>query len=310
MNKQIIRGLLGGTLLLCCSTLGSARDKDLEGSKDHPLITRYPGCVINSYETSAYDQFNLALARANYEKFEKSLPLEGKITRIGYECPEGRSALEIYRNIESALKRAGFNTLFACAGDACGKGAPDQNVKIGNYETWNYDVKYHLTAKLPRPEGDAYVHIGIWQSSRPYAEFDVIEVKPMESGLVTVNAAALAGDITSSGHAAVYGIYFDTGKADIKPESDAALAEIADLLQQGASLKIYVVGHTDNLGTLASNMDLSRRRADAVVKVLTTKYHIVATRLSAQGDGPTAPVASNDTEEGRAKNRRVELVKQ
>jgi OOP family OmpA-OmpF porin len=81
-------------------------------------------------------------------------------------------------------------------------------------------------------------------------------------------------------------------------------------LQQDPSLKLYVVVHTDNVGTLASNMDLSKRRGDAVVKVLTTKYNIAAARLSAQGDGPTAPVASNGSEEGRAKNRRVELVKQ
>ena len=98
--------------------------------------------------------------------------------------------------------------------------------------------------------------------------------------------------------------------ADVKPESDATLAEIAKLLQQTPGLKLYVVGHTDNVGTLASNLDLSKRRGDAVVKVLSTRYSIAATRLSSQGDGPTAPVASNESEEGRAKNRRVELVKQ
>lgn len=105
-------------------------------------------------------------------------------------------------------------------------------------------------------------------------------------------------------------IYFDTGKAEVKPESDAALEEIAKLLQQNPQLKLYVVGHTDNAGTWASNMDLSRRRANAVTQVLSTKHGVEAARLSPQGDGPTAPVASNDTEEGRANYRRVELVKQ
>ncbi len=116
--------------------------------------------------------------------------------------------------------------------------------------------------------------------------------------------------VARTGHAAIYGIYFDSGKADIKPESDATLKEIAKLLQADPALKLYVVGHTDNQGSLQSNMDRSRRRADAVTKQLTTKYAVSAARLSPQGDGPTAPVASNDTEEGRAKNRRVELVKQ
>ena len=132
----------------------------------------------------------------------------------------------------------------------------------------------------------------------------------MEGGLVTVNAAALGGDITRSGHAAVYGIYFDNAKAVVKPESDAALKEIAKLLQQTPALKILVVGHTDNAGSLASNMDLSKRRADAVVAALTTKYGVASARLVAQGAGPLAPVSSNNTEDGRAKNRRVELVAQ
>jgi outer membrane protein OmpA-like peptidoglycan-associated protein len=132
----------------------------------------------------------------------------------------------------------------------------------------------------------------------------------MEGGLITVDAAALSSDIAATGHTAVYGIYFDTAKAEVKPESDAALKEIAKLLQQTPTLKLFVVGHTDSVGALASNMDLSKRRADAVVAALTAKYGVAAARLAAQGCGPLAPVGSNDTEDGRAKNRRVELVKQ
>jgi outer membrane protein OmpA-like peptidoglycan-associated protein len=132
----------------------------------------------------------------------------------------------------------------------------------------------------------------------------------MESGLITVNAATLANDINRTGHASVYGIYFDTGKADVKPQSDATLKEIAKLLQGQPQLKLYVVGHTDNQGALDPNMDLSRRRAEAVLTALTTKYAVPAIRLRAYGCGPYSPVASNDSENGRAKNRRVELVKQ
>ncbi len=156
------------------------------------------------------------------------------------------------------------------------------------------------------------MHIGQWSNlvKGSAIMLYVVEIKPMEGGLVTVDAAALGGDITRSGHAAVYGIYFDTAKAEVKPESDAALKEIAKLLQQMPALKLLVVGHTDGVGALASNMDLSKRRADAVVAALTTKYGVAATRLSAQGAGPLAPVASNKSEDGRAKNRRVELVEQ
>jgi outer membrane protein OmpA-like peptidoglycan-associated protein len=132
----------------------------------------------------------------------------------------------------------------------------------------------------------------------------------MEIGLVTVNADALAKDIARTGHVAIYGIYFDTGKADLKPESEPVLKEIAKLLQHNPELKLYVVGHTDNVGDLTYNMKLSQARANAVVEELVSKYGVDAKRLKAHGVGPLSPVVSNNTEEGRAKNRRVELVEQ
>jgi OmpA-OmpF porin, OOP family len=108
----------------------------------------------------------------------------------------------------------------------------------------------------------------------------------------------------------LYGIYFDTDKTDVKPESQPTLQEIAKLLKQDASLRLYVVGHTDNVGTYDHNLDLSQRRAAAVVGELTTKHGVAAVRLRPAGVGMLSPVAPNDNEQGRAKNRRVELVKQ
>jgi outer membrane protein OmpA-like peptidoglycan-associated protein len=120
----------------------------------------------------------------------------------------------------------------------------------------------------------------------------------------------MGNDINSTGHVSIYGIYFDSGKAEIKSESDTAIAQISKLLKTNESLKLYVVGHTDNVGTIDTNMKLSKDRADAVVNVLITKYGIPSVRLKSYGVASLAPVASNDNEEGRAKNRRVELVKQ
>jgi len=88
------------------------------------------------------------------------------------------------------------------------------------------------------------------------------------------------------------------------------LREIAKLLQQNPDLKVYVVGHTDNVGDANYNMDLSKRRAEAVVQTLVSQYGIQENRLKAMGVGLFAPISSNGTEEGRAKNRRVELVKE
>jgi OmpA-OmpF porin, OOP family len=127
---------------------------------------------------------------------------------------------------------------------------------------------------------------------------------------VVANAAALSTGINGVGHIVVNGILFDTGKADVKPESDPARQEVAKLLKGHPALKVYVVGHTDNVGGLAANMDLSKRRAAAVVLSLTTKYGVSAAQLQSFGAGPYAPVVSNDAAEGRALNRRVELVKQ
>lgn len=127
---------------------------------------------------------------------------------------------------------------------------------------------------------------------------------------VVANADAFSSDLKATGHAAVYGIYFDTGKSEVKPESDAALKEVVTLLATDSQLRLLVVGHTDSVGQLDANMKLSQARAEAVVKALTTKHGIAASRLKALGAGSIAPVATNRTDEGRTKNRRVELVEQ
>ena len=311
------------TIFVACLLLGLAapfaagQDQDVEGSKDHPLISRYPGSYITNYFTKEFDAFTLPLSKNSDQGFAKNQHLEGKITRIVYVAPLGRTVLEVFRNYQGALKKAGFETLFTCGPQDCaGSGSSTARVYgNGDYDDYwgpDHGIRY-LSAKLARPEGDAYVSLLVDDQggdSRPNVELYVVEVKPMESGLITVNAASLANDINRTGHASVYGIYFDTGKADIKPESDATLKEIAKLLQGDPRLKLYVVGHTDNQGALDLNMDLSRRRAEAVLAALTTKYAVPAVRLRAYGCGPYAPVASNDSENGRAKNRRVELVKQ
>ncbi len=148
--------------------------------------------------------------------------------------------------------------------------------------------------------------------SEPYNNMyrlSIIEKGIMKQDVVA-NAEAMGNDINSTGRVLIYGIYFDTGKSEIKPESDAAVAEIAKLLENDATLNVYVVGHTDNAGSFDFNMKLSKDRADAVASALSAKHGIATARLKAYGVSSLAPVASNDTEEGKAKNRRVELVKQ
>jgi outer membrane protein OmpA-like peptidoglycan-associated protein len=302
-------------LAALCALVAFAQTPDKENSKDHPLVTRYPGSVITEYLYSEFDEVMFPLGKANNQgQFDKSLRLEGKVTRIGYEAPAHRSILEIYRNYESALLKSGFQVLWSCVNnEGCGPG-PTQLTSAGG-EDWGWGSgQRYLVAKSPRTTGDAYVsvHVGQWADPNrgPFVVLFVLEMKPMEGGLVTVDAKALGDSLSTTGHVEVPGIFFDAAKSVLKPESDAALKEIAKLLQANPALKVWVVGHTDAVGSPESNMALSNARAAAVIQALTQKNGVDAKRLAPFGAGPYAPVATNKTEEGRAKNRRVELVEQ
>ena len=295
--------ILAALFVLAASTvLLPAQSKDAAGSMDSPLVSRYPGSVIDNYKTRDFDDFSFPIGPIS-NGAPKSKTIEGKITRIEYTNPAGRSALEIYRNYEDALKGAGFEPVFVCKADACGIArfhmTPDWA------DLWYGAGHYQFSGKLSRAEGDLYVSLHV---STDTTNLDLIETKPMEGGLVV--AANLKSAIGKSGHVAIYGIHFDTGKAEVKPDSAATMQEIVKMLQQDPNLKLYVVGHTDNVGALGPNLDLSKRRAAAVVQGLISQYGVSAARLEAFGAGPCAPVAANDTDAGRALNRRVELVHQ
>ena len=307
--SQVLKSRLILAFLCLCPILAAAQKTDLPGSADHPMISRYPGLVITAYSVKDFDAFTFPLGKLNpsSSKFAKSQVVEGKVTRIYYEYPEDRTSLEISRNYETALRKSGFSVLFTCDGeDTCGFG--DIRLTNDKPERW-WSLPRQLSAKLSRPTGDVYVSIHFYGNLHGI-QLDVVEPKPMEGGLVAVDAAALDNDIEQNGHTAVYGIFFASGKAEVQQESEPALQQIAKLLQENAQLQLYVVGHTDAVGSMSSNMDLSQRRAEAVVKTLTAKYGISPARLKAWGDGPTSPVATNKTDDGRSKNRRVELVEQ
>ncbi|MCJ7500866.1 OmpA family protein [bacterium] len=219
---------------------------------------------------------------------------------------DAKITLEIYENYEQAMTAAGFEFIYTCADKGCGQPGPaDPMLKY----KWACFEQRHATGKLARPEGDIFVNLHVCKGTDK-TFLGIVESKPMETGLVKVDADALADEIDRTGHASIYGIYFDTDKADVKPESEQALGEIARLLGNRPDLKLYVVGHTDSVGSLDYNKDLSVRRARAVVEVLTGKYGIAKNRLWGEGVGPLVPVLTNSSDGGRAKNRRVELVKQ
>ena len=285
---------------------------------DHPMVSRFPGSQIKEANVKQFDEITLPAGPYDSKKsqFASIQRLEGKITRIQYGNPKDRSSLEIVRNYQEALQKAGFQILFACGATECADkntlnydaaGAKELRGWCVGVDIQCPDPMRYVLARLTRDTGDVYVAVQVWS---PDTYLRVVEVKPMQTGMVTVGAKEMAEDITKTGHASIYGIYFDTGKSVIKPESKQAIEEIAKLLNAQPTLRLHVVGHTDNVGTLPSNMTLSKQRAEAVVNSLVNDYRVAAARLVANGVGPLAPVASNAAEEGRAKNRRVELVAQ
>ena len=327
--------ILISTTLFFFSALGWAQGTDVPDSKDHPLISRYAGSTILGYDVRDYDSFALPLGKQGSDPktgapvLTKNLPLEGKVTRILYASPEGRSSLEVLRNYQQSLNKAGFEILFTCAQNQCGDRLNqtlyplDRRLKnsgqISEYALEFPKDQRYLAAKLARPTGTLYVSIFVGVCginnfketfNHPITLLEIIETKPMETGLVTVNAEGLAKEIDKTGHVSIYGIYFDTDKTEIKAGSEATLKEIGKLLRQYPQLKVFIVGHTDNVGSLNYNLELSQRRAEAVVAALIKQQGVDPKQLTAKGVGPLAPVASNQAEEGRAKNRRVELVKQ
>jgi outer membrane protein OmpA-like peptidoglycan-associated protein len=273
--------------------------------EDHPLVSRYQGSTLKDKRVQEFGEYRLVTGLTAKGDFVGE-SLRGKVTRMVYQNPQGRSTLEIFRNYEKALEDAGLTKLYACAVNECGPAyaRSSWNRYNGLFAASDGDPRY-LAGKIMTPKATAYVALMV---GRARTQLDVIEIVGMQENLVVADAAALAQGIDRDGKVSVYGIYFDTDKADIKSESKPALDEIAKLLKNRFGLKLFVVGHTDMTGGLAHNRSLSEARARAVVKALVDSYGIEAARLEGYGVGPLAPAAPNGSAAGQAKNRRVELV--
>lgn len=307
---------------------GPARADDEPGSKDPPISGRYAGSRIAYQKTADFDEVALLKAPHDYGSLlEKNalkdrsgpewLKVEGRSTRTRYEIPAGRSSLEVQRNYQNSLKSGGFELIFDCSDQNCLTGNLQDLYLLGqqldpenNDSTSYFDHARYTLMKRSANGADVYAAILTGEDKgRTTAFVQVVEVKAMEGDKIQVMSSSdLDQAITKTGKVAIYGLLFDYDKAVLKPESKPTLDEISKLLTSKPGLRLNVIGHTDNRGTAEYNLDLSSRRAQSVVTALTQGYAIAADRLTASGAGLTMPVATNDTEAGRAKNRRVELV--
>jgi len=313
MPKLLPRGVLSRLALLFAlsfiSAQAHAQTRDVAGARDFPGIGRFARSVVTGYQVKDFDAARMQGAPFKDDKPADARRLEGRITRIAYRTAPGPSILEVSRNFETQLAKAGFETLLACDTDACG-GIPFTEAidALPVPQMWVDGFNYHYFSAHKTDAGhEIYASVLVSQNNQDItAQLTVAELGTIEDKMV--NAAAMAKGLGETGHIALYGIYFDTDKAVLKPESRPTLEQIAKLLTGQPQLNVFIVGHTDNQGAHEYNLDLSRRRAEAIAAELVKNFRIAQPRLRTAGLGFLAPVGSNASEAGRALNRRVELV--
>ena len=280
MKKTIIA--LGAFVIMSCIAFAQ---NDAEGCKDHPLFTR----LSNFYISECSENYNELKLRVSNDKTETK---EGNLFSITYYFnsdagEKARSPLQVIKNYENAVVNNGGKMLY-------------RNVDpLGD----ELEATFHLSTK----EKEYWVKVGSFGGTANSVEHFTLYILEMEPMKQEVQASDMMKALNKDGFIALY-INFETGKADIKPESQEIVNQIAEMLKQNNDLKISIEGHTDNVGSDKSNQKLSENRAKSVMNALIA-LGIDKTRLKSKGWGASKPIADNSTEEGRAKNRRVEIVK-
>ena len=262
----------------------------------------YPSKVPEGYRKTQHANFDAV----SFIVGNQVRTVEGKTETRGFDYRfAGMSRMAVVRNYEAALAGLGAVRIDTAApGDAALIAANGDAAKLrARLRIDSADVPY--AAYLVRAPGK-----NIWvalMAADDHANLVVVDEQAMQQSVALVTADAMRTELAAKGHMALY-IHFDTDQATIRSDGKPAIAEIATLLKKDATLKLTIEGHTDNSGDPKHNLALSRQRADAVVQTLVAGG-IDSARLRAAGRGAAEPLADNKDEAGRAKNRRVELVK-
>lgn len=285
--EKVINYLCLTALALLTAGAIPTQAQEAPGLQDTTLFTRMPGYDLASVDEQDFDAYDFNIKGEQGEQVPNRV--EGHYLRYAYRFDDKSgssyaSRLKVVRNYQAAALKKGGEVLY----EDTYSGLLTLRFSQGGKETW------------------VEVAGGEWE-----IDLVIVEKEEMRQDIVASGTAATFREgLARSGHVEVPGILFDFNKTEIKPESEAALKEVAKLLRENAALKVWVVGHTDNVGTAEYNLALSNARAASVVKVLTESMGIEGNRLASFGAGPYSPVASNREEAGRALNRRVELVAQ
>lgn len=315
------------SLPLCVVHAADAYDTDRPGGADHPLLSRYQGSTLLMWGQESLGTTEMLFDEGGRPALR---PLEGRINSRLYIGPKEATPLEIIRNYRHALETAGYQIIYACETARCEKDRAQSRItqlprktrwekveSIGRnaFDSGNQPGFNYVSARKTGPNGITYVQVALAGvkpsnslSGRTRQFISIVEPATAQLGKVSVTADAIQRSLQRDGKIALYGVSFDTDKAELRADSDAQLAEMANALKAAPNLKVYIVGHTDNQGDSRANTVLSQKRADAVAGALSSKHGITPTRLAARGVADMAPVSTNTTEDGRAMNRRVEMV--
>ncbi|QNA88047.1 OmpA family protein [Massilia sp. Dwa41.01b] len=326
-SGRIARAGMLGVAALALGMASAAELRDIPGASDSPVVSRYQGSILDAAGGEP-------LGFTRVVDLEKGKPVlrqvEGRITNRFYFGPKGAAALEVLRNYRQALEAAGFQVVYACEEPQCVKDKVQKlvqelpkeargigsNVMARSMFNSGYQPGFNLvSARKAAGSGHVYVQVAMSIDSgsgktagRVQQLVQVVEPATAQTGKVTVDAKAIGDILKRDGKIALYGVNFDTNKAVLRPDSDEQLKQMAEALKAAPNLKVFIVGHTDNQGDFENNLGLSQRRAQAVAEALSTRYGIAANRMTARGVANLAPVASNEADDSRARNRRVELV--
>ena len=329
-SVTLLRASLLAAMIAAAAITSAALAADTRGCADAGGLKRFAGSSIVMCEKRDFAEYTLPTGKnvaydfdTKKAAFEATLNLEGRLSQNVYAVPMGPSAAEVFRNYQADLAAKGYGILFEATQSDTGPnlGSFFENMGPGS-QIWGYSADEARYAAAMKDEGGVKTYVALYvieyqdgyepkfgpRKGQVMVRLDTVEVGTLTDRMVVVSAAAISKDLATNGKVALYGIHFDFDQAIIKAESRPALDEIGKYLTENPQQNIYLIGHTDNAGDFDFNMRLSRARAEAVAADLARTYGIQPGRMTPSGAGLQAPVASNLTEDGRAKNRRVELL--
>ncbi len=308
---------------------------DIQGGKDPAGIKRVEGSVLVLSDTRAFDEFTAALSKVEFDyaaqdfKPWQKLKLEGSHSYGFYRMPKDVTTLETLRSYQEELTEQGYEVLFQGSGEELDNGYGRFVSQVYGKTVDNALMEYimpaaadyrYIAMKKANSDGSTALFSALftkvsegWNSKYAkvgdvVARIDTLHTKPLTKRLVLVKAEEIASEISTNGRIALYGIQFDFNKADIKSESEEALTEMAKFIGSDPAGHFIVTGHTDSIGEFEFNQTLSEQRARSVIDALVARFQIKRERLRSFGASSASPLETNTTEEGRSKNRRVELV--